>query len=83
MLGGLKAIDSRIDGLAGSETNPDSTGAITNVQPLATFQGQLEPVPGHDFHDIDLKIFGGDVSPTRGASMQGFVKSRSRTALHS
>jgi phospholipase C len=34
MLGALKAKDSRIDGLTGSENNPDTTGATVKVQPV-------------------------------------------------
>jgi len=75
MLGSLKKIDPRVDGLTGDESNPDSTGAIVKVQPLADFQGQLEHDPGHHFSAVDLQIFGGNTSPERTASMQGFVKS--------
>jgi len=46
MLGGLKAVDPRIDGLDGSQFNLDTTGAHAPVQPLAQFQGQLDPDPG-------------------------------------
>ena len=33
MLGSLKAVDARIDGLTGTETNPDTTGALIKPQP--------------------------------------------------
>ena len=75
MLGGLKAKDPRINGLTGNETNPDTTGALVQVQPLAQYQSQLDPDPDHHFPAVDLQIFGGDVSDTRVANMQGFVKS--------
>ena len=77
MLGSLKAVDSRIDGLAGTESNPDTTPAQgpVPVKPLAEFQGQLDPDPDHHFPAVDLQIFGGDTSPNRVANMQGFVKS--------
>ena len=39
MLGALKAQDPRIDGLTGNESNPDMTGALVKVQPLADYQG--------------------------------------------
>lgn len=75
MLGSLKAVDARIDGLTGNESNPDTTGAQVKVAPLAEFQSQLDPDPDHHFPAVDLQIFGGDTSPNRAANMQGFVKS--------
>lgn len=75
MLGALKAQDARIDGLTGNESNPDSTGNAVKVQPLAQFQGQLDPDPDHHFPGVDLQIFGGDTTPTRVPNMQGFIKS--------
>ncbi len=75
MLGSLQAVDSRIDGVTGQLSNPDTTGALVKPQPLADFQGQLDPDPDHHFPAVDLQVFGGDTSPTRVANMQGFVKS--------
>jgi phospholipase C len=75
MLGSLKAVDSRIDGVTGQLSNPDTTGALVKPQPLADFQGQLDPDPDHHFPAVDLQIFDGDTSPSRVANMQGFVKS--------
>lgn len=75
MLGSLKAVDSRIDGIPDQFSNPDTTGAAVKPQPLAEFQGQLDPDPDHHFPAVDLQIFGGDTSPSRDATMQGFVKS--------
>jgi len=75
MLGALRASDPRIDGLAGTESNPDTTGALTPAQPLAEFQGQLDPDPDHHFPGVDLQLFNGDMTPTRVPTMQGFVKS--------
>jgi len=73
MLGALKAQDARIDGITPDLSNPDSTGAPVNVQPLAEFQGQLDPDPDHHFPAVDLQIFNN--SNPRVANMQGFVKS--------
>src|SRR6185437_5456294 len=73
MLGALKQQDGRIDGLTGTESNPDSNGNPATVQPLAEFQGQLDPDPDHHFPAVDLQIFGDDGKRT--ANMQGFVKS--------
>jgi len=75
MLGSLKAVDPRIDGVTDQLSNPDTTGAPVKPQPLAEFQGQLDPDPDHHFPAVDLQIFGGDTSPNRVANMQGFVKS--------
>ena len=75
MLGSLKAVDGRIDGIADPLANPDTTGALVKPQPKAEFQGQLNPDPDHHFPAVDLQIFGGDTSPNRVANMQGFVKS--------
>jgi phospholipase C len=85
-LGTLSGANSQIDGLNGGETNPDSTDAPAPVRPLAAFQGQLDPDPGHHFPDVDLQIFNGDTSSPRVPSMQGFVKSyfeQQRDASHS
>ena len=75
MLGALKAQDPRIDGITPDLSNPDSTGATVKAQPLAEFQGQLDPDPDHHFAGVDLQIFGGDTGPARVANMQGLVKS--------
>jgi phospholipase C len=74
MLGSLTAVDPRIDGIT-AHSNPDTTGALVNPQPLAQFQGQLDPDPDHHFPAVDLQIFGGDTSTSRVANMQGFIKS--------
>ena len=75
MLGSLKAVDPRIDGIPDQFSNPDTTGSAVNPQPLAEFQGQLDPDPDHHFPAVDLQIFNGDTSAARVPSMQGFVKS--------
>jgi phospholipase C len=75
MLGALKAQDPRIDGVTGSESNPDTTGAAVKVLPLAEFQSQLDPDPDHHFPAVDLQIFNEDNSNPRTPNMQGFVKS--------
>ncbi len=75
MLGALKATDARIDGLDGTQSNPDTSGKPALAQPLAEFQGQLDPDPDHHFPGVDLQIFNGETTPDRVATMQGFVKS--------
>jgi phospholipase C len=71
MLGYLKTQVPGIDGVDGTQTNPDTTGAPAPVQPLAQYQGQLQPDPGHHFEDVHLQIYG---DPPGGPPMQGFVK---------
>jgi phospholipase C len=75
MLGSLTVVNPQIDGISGQLSNPDTTGAPVSPQPLAEFQGQLDPDPDHHFPAVDLQIFGGDTSASRVANMQGFVKS--------
>jgi phospholipase C len=71
LLGGLKKIDPRIDGLNGNETNPDPSGADVQVAAKAAYRGQLSPDPNHDFAPVDQQIFNGGTAPT----MKGFVNS--------
>src|SRR5258708_38778816 len=73
MLGAAKI--PGLDGLTGSETNPDSTGAAVPVMPLADFQGQLDPDPDHHFAAVDLQIFNGNNADPRVPNMQGFINS--------
>src|SRR5690349_24259346 len=75
MLGSLKAVDPRIDGITDDMDNPDNTGAAVKPQLLAEFQGQLDPDPNHHFPAVDVQIFNGDTSATRQPDMKGFVKS--------
>jgi phospholipase C len=76
MLGALKAQNPQIDGLTGAESNPDNTGALTTVQPLAEYQSQLDPDPNHHFAAVNLQIFNDpQTGPPLPPTMQGFVKS--------
>jgi phospholipase C len=75
MLGALKSKDPRIDGLTGNEWNPDTAGNPVKVQPIAEFQGQLDPDPDHHFPAADLQIFNETNGNPRVPNMQGFVKS--------
>jgi phospholipase C len=74
MLGSLKAVNQQIDGVDGTQYNLDTQGNQVFVQPLAAFQSQLDPDPDHAFPAVDQQIFAGDQSPTRVATMQGFVQ---------
>ena len=63
MLGGLKAINPQgpqIDGLDGTETNPDTDNKDISVSPDAAYRGQLTPDPDHAFIAVDKQIFNGD-----------------------
>jgi|SRR5271165_3620276 len=75
MLGGLKAVDPRINGLTGDETNPDTTMEPVKVQPLAEYHGQLDPDPDHHFPAVNKQLFFGTTGPVAIPSMQGFVQS--------
>src|SRR6204780_2704763 len=75
MLGSLTAVNQQIDGIVAGLSNPDTTGASVQPQPLAGFQGPIDPDPDHHFPAVHLQILGGDTSPGRQPNMQGFVKS--------
>ncbi len=74
MLGSLKATNALIDGVDGTQSNPDTQGNQVFVQPLAEYQSQLDPDPDHAFPAVDQQIFAGDQSNLRVASMKGFVQ---------
>lgn len=71
MLGGLKATNPAIDGLDGTEWNPDTNGDHIPVQQKAKYQGQLYPDPNHDFGPVNEQIYNGTTSP----DMKGFIRS--------
>jgi phospholipase C len=48
---------------------------LVPVQPLADFQGQLDPDPDHHFAAVDLQIFNGNAGSPRQPNMQGFINS--------
>jgi phospholipase C len=75
MLGGLKAIDPRIDGLTGQESNLDTDGREVFAEPRAKYQGQFKADPDHHFPGVDMQIFNGDLSASRVPTMQGFIRS--------
>jgi phospholipase C len=75
MLGGLRAVDPRIHGLTGKETNPDTTTEPAPVRPKAKFQGQLDPDPDHHFPAVHKQLFFGSPGPPAVPTMQGFVQS--------
>lgn len=72
-LGFLKSPEWPIDGLTGTESNPDSTGATVTVTPDARDAGDFFPDPGHDFLSVNEQIFSNSAG-TGSPTMQGFVK---------
>jgi phospholipase C len=74
LLGSLKAVDPRIDGIDGTQSNLDTEGKTVKAEPKAKYQSQLDPDPGHDFNEVDVQIFNGDTTVNRIPTMQGFVK---------
>jgi phospholipase C len=75
MLGALKAVDSRINGLTGSESNLDTTNEPAKVSPQAQFQSQLDPDPDHHFPAVHKQLYFGTPGPPAAPSMNGFVQS--------
>ena len=75
MLGALKAENPRINGLSGTESNLDTTNEPAKVQPLADFQGQLDPDPDHHFPAVNKQLFFGAAAGSSAPTMQGFVQS--------
>jgi phospholipase C len=74
MLGGMKADNPQIDGLDGSENNPDPNGAPVVVSADAAYRGQLTPDPDHAFPAVDKQLFNGALNRAV-PGMQGFVAS--------
>lgn len=72
-LGFLKSASWPIDGLTGTESNPDSTGVAVRVSPDARDAGDFSPDPGHDFLSVNEQIFSNSAG-TGSPTMQGFVK---------
>jgi phospholipase C len=73
MFGFLRSPDWPIDGLSGTETNPDINGAPVRVSSDARYSGDLTPDPGHDFISVNEQIFGNSTG-TGTPNMQGFVR---------
>ena len=76
MFGRMMSSGYPIDGLTGSESNPDSAEQETPVSFDARLAGDLTPDPGHHFADVNLQIFGNAQGvPDGGPLMKGFVQS--------
>jgi phospholipase C len=75
MLGALKAQNPKINGLTGTESNPDTTNEPAPVQPQAEFQSQLDPDPDHHFPAVNKQLYFDTSGPPAAPAMQGFVQS--------
>jgi phospholipase C len=75
MLGALKAVDPRINGLTGNESNLDTTGEPAKVLPQAEYQSQLDPDPDHHFVEVHKQLYFGTPGPPAAPAMNGFVQS--------
>ncbi|MDP9053090.1 MAG: alkaline phosphatase family protein [Acidobacteriota bacterium] len=75
MLGSLRAVDPRINGLTGKENNPDTSNEPVRVAPQAEFQSQLDPDPDHHFPAVHKQLYFGTQGPPGPPSMNGFVQS--------
>lgn len=73
MFGFMQSDSWPIDGLDGTESNPDSQGATVRVTPDARDGGDFTPDPGHDFLSVNQQIFE-NMAGTGAPTMQGFVK---------
>ncbi len=76
MFGWMASPDYPIDGLTGSEANPDSSEVEVPVSADADYSGDLTPDPGHHFPDVNMQIFSNwEGANDGGPLMQGFVRS--------
>src|SRR3954451_4887985 len=76
MFGRMKSSSYAIDGLDGTESNPDSAEKEVRVTFDAKVGGDLTPDPGHHFPDVNLQIFGNVQAKFDGGPlMKGFVQS--------
>src|ERR1039457_4636405 len=76
MLGMMMAPDYAIDGLRGTESNPDGDEKDVQVNADATISGDLTPDPGHHYPDVNMQIFGNyEARDDGGPKMMGFVRS--------
>lgn len=73
MLGFLKSKTYPIDGLDGTESNPDPNGLEVVVSNDARYSGDFTPDPGHHFPDVTMQIFSNSAG-TGAPTMKGFVK---------
>jgi phospholipase C len=76
MLGFLQSPSYQINGLTGTESNNDTTGAPVQVTNDAIYYGDLTPDPDHSHFGVMEQMFdGSDPSVTPVPPMSGFVNS--------
>jgi len=77
LLGYRKAVDPRIDGLTGTESNfPDPNYhnlPTVTVSRSTSFAMPFDP--GHEFDDIQIQLYGPTRPPVNPATMDGFIAS--------
>jgi len=66
----------QIEGLKGTETNPDSAGSLVQVSNDANYAGDLTPDPGHSGFDSLTQLYDDPTVPVQqDPTMTGFVRS--------
>ncbi len=82
LLGGMKFVNSAIDGLTGAESCPDAYGAGDAVTVRKATDYAMSFDPGHEFEDIQIQLYGLDPAhpgypkpASSPASMSGFIDS--------
>lgn len=87
MLGWMKSLDPKINGITGSESNPISTSnPNSNLVQFSDQSVYVDPDPGHSIQDIYEQIFGEPWSEASTAkklppTMQGFAQNAGRQAV--
>ncbi|KAM7522969.1 hypothetical protein LguiA_012871 [Lonicera macranthoides] len=75
MLGWMKNLNPKINGVTGSESNPISTSDPNSPRIFFTNQSHLvDPDPGHSFQAIREQIFGSNDTSLSPPPMNGFVQ---------
>ncbi|GAB2277097.1 Phosphatidylglycerol/phosphatidylinositol transfer protein [Dionaea muscipula] len=74
MLGWMKKLNPRIDGVDGSEWNPLSTSGSPRIYYNDTSHYVVDPDPGHSFAAIREQIFGSEDTSLDPPPMNGFAQ---------
>ncbi len=76
MLGFLQSSNYQINGLTGTESNPDTAGSPVQVTNDSIYYGDLTPDPDHSHFGVMKQMFdGSDPASTLVPPMSGFAKS--------
>lgn len=75
MLGWMRNLNPKINGVTGSESNPISTSDPNSPRVFFTNQSHLvDPDPGHSFQAIREQVFGSNDTSLSPPPMNGFVQ---------